>query len=157
MNGWTKGGGCGGSVRGWRERERVREWEWEREWESEREREREREKKNTSGLLQQLQWLPLTRCSSCVMTSTAWWSTVNFGCDLSVLRWIWHIRPSSLNASFMSFTRTLISCQFANFVFVLFFFYCCFCIRICICFVYGRVCVFSISTAPSSACVDLRI
>jgi len=102
-------------------------------------------------------FLSLTRCSSCVMTSTAWWSTVNFGCDLSVLRWIWHIRPSSLNASFMSFTRTLISCQFANFVFVLFFFYCCFCIRICICFVYGRVCVFSISTAPSSACVDLRI
>jgi len=52
-------------------------------------------------------FLSLTRCSNCVMTSTAWWSTVNLGWDLSVLRWIWHMRPSSLNASFISFTRTL--------------------------------------------------
>lgn len=71
-------------------------------------KEKERQKKKRDGLLQCVRdSLPLTRCSSCVMTSTAWWSTVNLGCALSLLRWSWHMRPSSLNASFMSLTRTL--------------------------------------------------
>ena len=94
------------------------------DWKKEkREREREREKRDTrqarerreknkrNGLLLVLWQLPLTRCSSWVMTSTAWWSTVNLGCVLSILRCIWHMRPNSLNASFMSFTRTLTAGQ----------------------------------------------
>lgn len=50
--------------------------------------------------------LPRTWCSSVVITSTAWCKMVSLVCDFSALRWIWHILPSSLNASLMSLTRT---------------------------------------------------
>lgn len=51
--------------------------------------------------------LPLTCCSRVVITSTAMCKMLSLVCALSFLQWIIHIRPNSLNASFISRTRTL--------------------------------------------------
>jgi len=49
--------------------------------------------------------VPLTSCSSCSMTWTAWWRMVSLVWGLSWFMWIWTMWPSSLKASLMS--RTL--------------------------------------------------
>lgn len=51
--------------------------------------------------------LPLTCCSSVMITSTAMFSIPNFVCGLSDFRCVLHIRPSSLSASLISRIRIL--------------------------------------------------
>lgn len=50
---------------------------------------------------------PLTCCSRLRMTVTAWWRMSSLVWGFSLFKCSWHMRPSSLNASLMSRTRSL--------------------------------------------------
>lgn len=57
---------------------------------------------------------PRTCCSRLSIMLTACCSMINLVCGFSVLRWSWHMRPSSLKASLMSRTRSRSRALFAN-------------------------------------------
>lgn len=57
---------------------------------------------------------PRTCCSRLRITFTACCSMINLVCGFSLLRWSWHMRPSSLKASLMSRTRSRSRVLFAN-------------------------------------------
>lgn len=57
---------------------------------------------------------PRTCCSRLRITLTACCSMINLVCGFSLLRWSWHMRPSSLKASLMSRTRSRSRVLFAN-------------------------------------------
>lgn len=57
---------------------------------------------------------PCNRISSCEMIWTACWRITNFVWGLSVFRCDWQMRPRSLNASLMSFTRRRSRALFAR-------------------------------------------
>lgn len=57
---------------------------------------------------------PRTCCSRLSITLTACCSMINLVCGFSLLRWSWHMWPSSLKAPLMSRTRSRSRVLFAN-------------------------------------------
>lgn len=57
---------------------------------------------------------PRTCCSRLSITLTACCSMINLVCGFSLLRWSWHMWPSSLKAPLMSLTRSRSRVLFAN-------------------------------------------